>query len=165
MDPETMTMIGQAAVGVAVVGLLIAFGLYRKVNSIEIDNETVADITQQIQNGAMAFLKAEYRMLSMFIVVVAALLYAGGSLDLGWQVAVAFLVGASCSVAAGFSGMRAATSANGRTAMAAAQGGQSAALQTAYNGGAVMGLAVGGLGLLGISVMYLWLGDDLWLRF
>ncbi len=156
-----MTMIGQAAVGVAVVGLLIAFGLYRKVNSIEIDNETVADITQQIQNGAMAFLKAEYRMLSMFIVVVAALLYAGGSLDLGWQVAVAFLVGATCSVAAGFSGMRAATSANGRTAMAAAQGGQSAALQTAYNGGAVMGLAVGGLGLLGISVMYLWLGDDL----
>ena len=93
--------------------------------------------------------------------IVAALLYAGGSFDLGWQVAVAFLLGASCSVAAGFSGMRAATSANGRTAMAAADGGQSAALQTAYNGGAVMGLAVGGLGLLGISVMYLWLGDDL----
>ncbi len=156
-----MTMIGQAAVGTAVVGLLIAFGLYRKVNSIEIDNETVADITQQIQDGAMAFLKAEYRMLSVFIAIVAALLYAGGSFDLGWQVAVAFLLGASCSVAAGFSGMRAATSANGRTAMAAADGGQSAALQTAYNGGAVMGLAVGGLGLLGISVMYLWLGDDL----
>ena len=161
MDAETMTMIGQAAVGTAVVGLLIAFGLYRKVNSIEIDNEIVADITQQIQDGAMAFLKAEYRMLSVFIAIVAALLYAGGSFDLGWQVAVAFLLGASCSVAAGFSGMRAATSANGRTAMAAADGGQSAALQTAYNGGAVMGLAVGGLGLLGISVMYLWLGDDL----
>ena len=156
-----MTMIGQAAVGTAVVGLLIAFGLYRKVNSIEIDNETVADITQQIQDGAMAFLKAEYRMLSVFIAIVAALLYAGGSFNLGWQVAVAFLLGASCSVAAGFSGMRAATSANGRTAMAAADGGQSAALQTAFNGGAVMGLAVGGLGLLGISMMYLWLGDDL----
>ncbi|PXF23230.1 MAG: sodium-translocating pyrophosphatase [Methanobacteriota archaeon] len=156
-----MTMIGQAAVGTAVVGLLIAFGLYRKVNSIKIDNETVADITQQIQDGAMAFLKAEYRMLAVFIAIVAALLYAGGSFNLGWQVAVAFLLGASCSVAAGFSGMRAATSANGRTAMAAADGGQSAALQTAFNGGAVMGLAVGGLGLLGISMMYLWLGDDL----
>jgi len=154
-------MIGQAAVGTAVVGLLIAFGLYRKVNSIKIDNETVADITQQIQDGAMAFLKAEYRMLAVFIAIVAALLYAGGSFNLGWQVAVAFLLGASCSVAAGFSGMRAATSANGRTAMAAADGGQSAALQTAFNGGAVMGLAVGGLGLLGISMMYLWLGDDL----
>ena len=156
-----MTMIGQAAVGTAFVGLLIAFGIYRKVNSVEIDNETVADITQQIQDGAMAFLKAEYRMLAVFIAVVAALLYAGGSYGLGWQVAVAFLIGASCSVAAGFSGMRAATSANGRTAMAAAEGGQPAALLTAYNGGAVMGLAVGGLGLLGISAMYLWLGDDL----
>ena len=154
-------MIGQAAVGTAFVGLLIAFGIYRKVNSVEIDNETVADITQQIQDGAMAFLKAEYRMLAVFIAVVAALLYAGGSYGLGWQVAVAFLIGASCSVAAGFSGMRAATSANGRTAMAAAEGGQPAALLTAYNGGAVMGLAVGGLGLLGISAMYLWLGDDL----
>jgi K(+)-stimulated pyrophosphate-energized sodium pump len=161
MEPETMTMIGQAAVGTAFVGLLIAFGIYRKVNSVEIDNETVADITQQIQDGAMAFLKAEYRMLAVFIAVVAALLYAGGSYGLGWQVAVAFLIGASCSVAAGFSGMRAATSANGRTAMAAAEGGQPAALLTAYNGGAVMGLAVGGLGLLGISAMYLWLGDDL----
>ena len=154
-------MIGRAAVGTAFVGLLIAFGIYRKVNSVEIDNETVADITQQIQDGAMAFLKAEYRMLAVFIAVVAALLYAGGSYGLGWQVAVAFLIGASCSVAAGFSGMRAATSANGRTAMAAAEGGQPAALLTAYNGGAVMGLAVGGLGLLGISAMYLWLGDDL----
>ena len=67
---------------------------------------------------------------------------------------VAFIIGAICSVAAGFSGMRSATSANGRTAQAAADGGQSAALTTSYNGGAVMGLAVGGLGLAGISLMY-----------
>ena len=67
---------------------------------------------------------------------------------------VAFIIGALCSVAAGFSGMQSATSANGRTAQAAANGGQAAALTTSYNGGAVMGLAVGGLGLFGISLMY-----------
>ena len=64
------------------------------------------------------------------------------------------MIGALCSVAAGFSGMRSATSANGRTAQAAADGGQPEALTTSYNGGAVMGLAVGGLGLFGISIMY-----------
>ncbi|RZD49001.1 MAG: sodium-translocating pyrophosphatase, partial [Methanobacteriota archaeon] len=74
------------------------------------------------------------------------------------ETAIAFLAGAAASVVAGFSGMRAATSANGRTAMAAAEGGQSAALAVSYNGGAVMGLSVGGLGLLGISVMAMWLG-------
>ena len=66
---------------------------------------------------------------------------------------VAFLAGAVASVLAGYSGMRAATSANGRTAMAAKSGGQPAALAVSYNGGAVMGLSVGGLGLLGISLV------------
>ena len=161
MDAEQMKMVGQAAVGVALVGLVIAYGLYRKVVGIPITDKKVAEITQEIQDGAMAFLKAEYRMLAMFVAVVAVALYFGGSLGLGWQVAVAFLCGALCSVGAGLSGMRSATAANGRTAMAAKTGGQAEALQTAFNGGAVMGLAVGGLGLLGISAMYLWLGDDM----
>ena len=72
---------------------------------------------------------------------------------------MAFVFGAIASVAAGFSGMRAATSANGRTAMAAKNGGQPAALEVSYNGGAVMGLSVGGLGLLGISLIAFWLGN------
>ena len=80
--------------------------------------------------------------------------------DLGMETAIAFLIGAFTSVMAGYSGMRSATSANGRTAMAAKNGGQSEALLVSFNGGAVMGLAVGGLGLLGVSSMYLWLGDD-----
>ena len=141
--------------GAGILGLLIAFMLYRKVDSIEIENKTVATITARIQDGAMAFLMAEYRMLSIFIVVVAALLFAGGEDNgLGMETMVAFIIGALCSVAAGFSGMQSATSANGRTAQAAANGGQAAALTTSYNGGAVMGLAVGGLGLFGISLMY-----------
>ena len=152
MDGEQIGIMGM---GAGILGLLIAFMLYRKVDSIEIENKTVATITARIQDGAMAFLMAEYRMLSIFIVVVAALLFAGGEDNgLGMETMVAFIIGALCSVAAGFSGMQSATSANGRTAQAAANGGQAAALTTSYNGGAVMGLAVGGLGLFGISLMY-----------
>jgi len=144
------------AAGAGVLGLLIAFVLYKKVNSVEIDNEVVADITQEIQEGAMAFLKAEYRVLSIFVIVVGAVL--------AWlndiETAIAFFAGAVASVGAGFSGMRAATSANGRTAMAAKNDGPAGALEVSYNGGAVMGLSVGGLGLLGISIIAYWLGAD-----
>ena len=144
------------AAGAGLIGLLIAFVLYKKVNSVEIDNEVVADITQEIQDGAMAFLKAEYRVLSIFVVVVGAIL--------AWlndiETAIAFFAGAVASVGAGFSGMRAATSANGRTAMAAKNEGPAGALEVSYNGGAVMGLSVGGLGLLGISIIAYWLGAD-----
>tara|TARA_B100001109_G_scaffold111722_1_gene91109 strand:+ start:182 stop:2314 length:2133 start_codon:yes stop_codon:yes gene_type:complete len=144
------------AAGAGLVGLLIAFMLYMRVNKVKIDNETVADITGEIQDGAMAFLKAEYRVLGIFVVVVGLLLWFlnGGEAD----TTIAFFAGALASVGAGFSGMRAATSANGRTAMAAKSGGQPAALAVSYNGGAVMGLSVGGLGLLGISLIAWWLG-------
>ena len=153
MDGEQLGMYGMIA---GLLGLVVAFMLYRKVDSIEIENKTVAKITERIQDGAMAFMVAEYRMLAVFIAVVAALLFIGGNYndDLGMETTVAFIIGALCSGAAGFSGRRAATSANGRTAQAAASGGQAAALTTSYNGGAVMGLAVGGLGLFGISMMY-----------
>jgi K(+)-stimulated pyrophosphate-energized sodium pump len=137
------------AAGAGLLGLLIAFVLYRKVNSVEIDNEVVADITEEIQEGAMAFLYAEYRVLSVFVVVVGVLLAFLNDID----TAIAFFAGAFASVLAGFSGMRAATSANGRTAMAAKNEGQAGALAVSYNGGAVMGLSVGGLGLLGISLV------------
>ena len=144
------------AAGAGLFGLLIAFVLYMRVNRVKIDNETVADITSEIQDGAMAFLKAEYRVLGIFVVVVGVLLWFlnGGEPE----TTIAFFAGALASVGAGFSGMRAATSANGRTAMAAKSGGQPAALAVSYNGGAVMGLSVGGLGLLGISLIAWWLG-------
>ena len=142
------------AAGAGLVGLVIAFVLYQQVNKVKIDNEVVADITDEIQKGAMAFLFAEYKVLSIFVVVVGAVLAWLNDVD----TAIAFFAGAIASVLAGFSGMRAATSANGRTTMAAKNDGKSGALAVSYNGGAVMGLSVGGLGLLGISLVAYFLG-------
>ena len=82
------------AAGAGLIGLLIAFVLYKRVNSVEIDNEVVADITQEIQDGAMAFLKAEYRVLTIFVVVVGAILawwissFALGNAALGFLLAL-----------------------------------------------------------------------------
>ena len=149
-----ITNIPLIAAGTGLIGLVIAFGLYLRVNSVKIDNKTVAEITNEIQEGAMAFLKAEYKILGLFVAAVGVLLFILNDV----QTTLAFFVGAGASVLAGFSGMRAATSANGRTAMAAKNGGQPAALAVSYNGGAVMGLSVGGLGLLGISLIAWWLG-------
>ena len=149
-----ITNIPLIAAGTGLVGLVIAFMLYMRVNSVKIDNKVVADITEEIQDGAMAFLKAEYRILGLFVAAVGVLLFVLNDVE----TTIAFFAGALASVAAGFSGMRAATSANGRTAMAAKSGGQPAALAVSYNGGAVMGLSVGGLGLLGISLIAWWLG-------
>ena len=144
------------ATGAGAFGLLIAMYLYNQVNKVKIDNEVVAEITDEIQNGAMAFLFAEYRILFVFVIVVGAVLAWLNDVD----TAIAFFAGAIASVLAGFSGMRSATSANGRTAMAAKNDGQSGALAVSYNGGAVMGLSVGGLGLLGISLIAFWLGAE-----
>ena len=149
-----ITNIPLIAAGTGLVGLVVAFMLYMRVNSVKIDNKVVADITEEIQDGAMAFLKAEYRILGIFVAAVGALLFVLNDVE----TTIAFFAGALASVGAGFSGMRAATSANGRTAMAAKSGGQPAALAVSYNGGAVMGLSVGGLGLLGISLIAWWLG-------
>ncbi len=135
-------------------GLVVAFVLYQQVNKVKIDNEKVANITREIQDGAMAFLFAEYRVLAVFVVVVGLALTQLNDMD----TAIAFFAGALASVVAGFSGMRAATSANGRTTMAAKNDGKAGALAVSYNGGAVMGLSVGGLGLLGISLVAYWLG-------
>jgi K(+)-stimulated pyrophosphate-energized sodium pump len=98
----------------------------------------------------MAFLKREYSNLSIFVVVVAALLAWG----IGWQTALAFVSGAICSVIAGLSGMTAATRANVRTTEAARTRGQGAALLISFNGGAVMGVAVASLGLIGLGILF-----------
>ena len=151
-----MENIAMISAGAAALGLVIAFVLYQQVNKVKIDNEVVADITDEIQKGAMAFLFAEYRVLAIFCVAVGGLLFVINDVN----TAIAFFLGAIASVLAGFSGMRAATSANGRTAMAAKSEGRAGALAVSYNGGAVMGLSVGGLGLLGISLVALWLDAE-----
>ena len=133
------------------VGLLAAYFLYQKVQAEPEGSEKMKAIAKNIHSGAMAFLKAEYRVLSVFVAVVAVLLFIGFS----WSTSLAFVLGAVCSSLAGWTGMKAATRGNVRTAEAARQAGTAKALLIAFNGGAVMGLAVASLGLLGLAGLYL----------
>jgi K(+)-stimulated pyrophosphate-energized sodium pump len=132
------------------IGLAIAGAIYGYVKKQDPGNQTMVDLGEQIHDGAMAFLRREYTVLAGFVVVVAALLgFAIGGLTAG-----AYIFGALSSVAAGFAGMKAATRANTRTSAAANQEGQGKALRVAFFGGAVMGLAVAALGMLGLGVLY-----------
>ena len=106
-------------------------------------------IAGRIEQGAMAFLRRQYQVLIPVLLVVAVLL----SLAVGWRVGVTFILGGLCSLVAGFIGMQAATKANVRTTEAARTEGAASALAVAFGGGAVMGLAVASLGLLGIGLM------------
>jgi K(+)-stimulated pyrophosphate-energized sodium pump len=137
-----------------VAGLAIAAGIYGYVKKQDPGNETMIDLGEQIHDGAMTFLRREYTVLAGFVVVVAALL----GVAIGWTSAGAYVFGALSSVGAGFAGMKAATRANTRTAAAANQDGQGKALRVAFYGGAVMGLAVAALGMVGLGVLYLMYG-------
>ncbi len=134
--------------GVIVLGY--AYLVYREVKSLPEGNDTMKEISASIQEGAMVFLNREYRIIGIFVVVVFILL----GLFIGWKAAIAYLGGAVCSILAGFFGMKSATKANVRTAQAAATEGQGRALAVAFKGGNVMGLSVAGLGLLGLSVAF-----------
>jgi K(+)-stimulated pyrophosphate-energized sodium pump len=136
-------------------GLLIGFFIYRNLLTVPVGNARMQSVAGSIYEGAMAFLKRQYQILSIFVVVVALLL----AWQLGTQTSVAFLSGAIFSGLAGLFGMKTATQANVRTTEAARAKGQGAALLTAFNGGSVMGLAVASLGLLGVGVFYLLYGD------
>ena len=117
--------------------------------------EKMREIAQAIQEGAMAFLSREYRVLGMFVGAVAALLFVSGlvSADSSFLVALSFVAGAGCSALAGYIGMRVATEANVRTTNAARTG-LVAALQVAFSGGTVMGMVVAGLGICGLTVLF-----------
>jgi len=134
-----------------IIALAASFFYSKKVDTYEINIEKVAEITEAIREGAMAFLMAEYKVLVWFVGGVAALL----GIFLSPGVAVTFVLGAITSAVAGNVGMRIATKANGRTTIAAKEGGLSKALDVAFAGGAVMGLAVVGLGLIGVSILTL----------
>ncbi|MGL6064076.1 MAG: sodium-translocating pyrophosphatase [Fusobacteriaceae bacterium] len=136
------------------ISLLAAYFYSRKVEAYQIDIPKVAEITAAIREGAMAFLAAEYKILVWFVAIVAILL--GVFLDV--SVACTFVLGAFISALAGNLGMRIATKANGRTSIAAKNGGLSKALDVAFAGGAVMGLTVVGLGMIGLSVLFLIFG-------
>ena len=147
MDLLTQVMyIGMAA---GIISLLAAFYYSKKVEHYEINIPKVQEITAAIREGAMAFLTAEYKILIVFVVVVAVALGAFISVP----TAGAFILGAVTSAIAGNAGMRIATKANGRTAIAAKEGGLAKALDVAFSGGAVMGLTVVGLGMFMLSLI------------
>ena len=140
------------AVGVvALAGLLAAGLIYRSINKIDIQNKTMRRISDAIHDGAMVFLRREYGILAIFVVVVFLLLWWSLSAGTG----MAFLAGAFLSMVAGFFGLKAATRANVRTTQAASVSGIGDALNVAFSGGAVMGLSVASLGMLGICIAFL----------
>lgn len=135
---------------IGVIGLVVALVFYLRVKGLPGGNETMERIASYVREGSMAFLVREYKVLAVYSAFVGgALFYA-----LGMNSAVSFLAGAFLSLLAGFFGMKAATYANVRTTQAARSGSKANALLVALDGGAVMGLSVAGLGLIGLGSIY-----------
>ncbi len=147
--------VGLLSVAIGVAGLIFALLLFLWIKGKPSGTDKMREISEVIHDGAMVFLKREYTYLALFIVVVFGLLF--------WktepQTAYSFVGGALCSMLAGFIGMKAATRANVRTTAAAKDSGQSLALSIAFSGGAVMGMAVASLGLIGIGVVFYFFGN------
>ncbi|MFM8301130.1 MAG: sodium-translocating pyrophosphatase [Gemmatimonadota bacterium] len=140
------------ALGIGLAGLVACVLTYLGIVRNSAGSQAMQELAGQIQEGAMAFLKREYTVLVPFLFVVAALL----AYALNLETAIAYVFGGLCSIAAGWAGMTSATRANVRTSEAARTSGQAAALRIAFGGGAVMGLAVAALGLLGVTAVFVW---------
>jgi len=138
---------------IAVIALLFAAYLITRILKESPGDAKMVEIASAIREGAMAFLFREYKMLVIFVVVLAIII----ALTLDPLTVIAFVLGAIASVLAGFIGMNIATKANVRTTNAAKKGFQ--ALKIAFNSGAVMGMSVVGLGLIGLTLLYLWTKD------
>ena len=139
------------APALAVVALLFAFYKIAFVSKQDAGTERMKEIAAAINDGAKAFLFAEYKILAIFVAI---LFVAIGLFLKSWTTALCFLFGAAFSILAGYIGMNVATKANVRTANAARESGMNKALSIAFSGGSVMGMCVVGLGLLGASVLF-----------
>src|SRR6476620_2920718 len=139
-----------------VIGLLYTLIKFNWVSKQDPGNRRMQDISKHIAEGAMAFLRAEWKILSYFVVIVAILLaiMATSNSNSHWSIAVSFIVGAVLSATAGYIGMRVATRANVRTAHAARTS-LSKALAVSFTGGSVMGLGVAGLAVLGLGGLFI----------
>lgn len=139
-----------------IVGLLYTFVKFKWVARQEEGTDRMKEISRHIAEGAMAFLKAEWRILGYFVVIMALLLgfMASTNPQSNWSISVAFILGAVLSATAGYIGMRAATKANVRTAHAARTS-LSRALKVSFTGGSVMGLGVAGLAVLGLGGLFI----------
>ncbi|MBR9936885.1 sodium-translocating pyrophosphatase [Oscillospiraceae bacterium Marseille-Q3528] len=135
-----------------IVALLFAFYLASKVGKQDAGTDRMKEIAAAISDGAHAFLMSEYKILVIFVIVLFVLIGVGIG---NWVTAVCFLLGGIFSTAAGYCGMSVATKANVRTANAAKTGGMNKALSIAFSGGAVMGMCVAGLGVLGVGAVYM----------
>ena len=150
-EMDLLTQVMYLGLVAGILSLLAAFYYAKKVEHYQINIPKVEEITSAIREGAMAFLTAEYKILIVFVVVVAVAL----GIFISGPTAGAFVLGAITSAIAGNAGMRIATKANGRTAIAAKEGGLAKALDVAFSGGAVMGLTVVGLGMFMLSLILL----------
>ena len=144
-----------------IITILYVFYLYHKIGRIKVANSDIEDISGYIREGAMAFLKREFKVIIPFVIVVAVLLTILGFIPVfsnvegvGWEGALAFVVGATFSALAGYVGMLSATKSNARTTDAASTKGMSGALRVAFSGGSILGLAVVGLGLFGLTALF-----------
>jgi len=145
-----------AVPALGILALLFAMVLTARVSRADAGTDRMKEIAAAISDGARAFLLAEYKILVIFVTVLFVLI----GLGIGnWVTAICFVVGAVFSTAAGYAGMNVATKANVRTANAAREKGMNQALSIAFSGGAVMGMCVAGLGVLGVSVIYIITGD------
>ncbi len=146
---------GLLSVIIGIIGIVFALILLMWIKSKSTGTELMKEISDVIHDGAMVFLKREYTILLGFIVIVSALLF--------WkttpETAYSFVGGAFCSMIAGFVGMKAATAANVRTTAAAKDSGEASALSIAFSGGAVMGMSVASLGLIGVGTAFYFFGD------
>ena len=150
MKPEYIIF---AIPAIGLVALLFTFIRSAWVSKQDIGSDKMKRIAQNIATGAMAFLKAEYKVLGIFVIGVAIILGVTAPADSSPLIALSFIIGAVCSAMAGFIGMRVATKANVRTTNAARTG-LSQALKIAFTGGSVMGLGVVGLALLGLGALF-----------
>lgn len=141
----------------AVIGLIVAFALSSWIGKVDEGTDRMKEIAGYIREGAMAFLRREYK--TMVIVIIVLFLLIGFGLQ-SWVTAALYVIGALLSVLAGYFGMNVATKGNVRTAHAANEGGMNKALKVAFRSGAVMGLCVSGLGLLGLGVIFVIMGID-----
>ena len=140
-----------------ILGIFIAVGLFILVLTKDSGSGKIDDISNKIHLGAMTFIKREYSILFMFVAIVAILIFFS---NLGPNTMYAFLLGAFCSALAGFFGMYTATKANSRTTQAAHINGLSDALNISFFGGAIMGMSVAALGVLGLGILYIFFGKD-----
>lgn len=156
-----MTNIIYLVLAVGIIALAFTALKSSWVNKQDEGNERMKNIASSISRGAMAFLKAEYKVLSIFVVVVAIILaISADPATSSWMVSIAFVVGAICSALAGFIGMKVATKANVRTTQAARTS-LGKGLEVAFAGGSVMGMAVVGLGVVGLSTLFILFSNTL----